>query len=136
MLDMYESTERHTIVQEPTNDEYDLRGTTYLPSLNIDISGGLVQQQTMLQNLNSSGQHASPCNLMGSIDRTNDRIGESDSDRTLNDESMDDDQSFDDDSDLDREGVAFDDGNVNYHSNVLPYLDYIEEILESCIHEK
>lgn len=66
IIGIYESIERCTVVQEPTKDEYDLRGTTYLSSLNIDFSGGLIQQPKIIgferhsnDICNSSTQHDS-----------------------------------------------------------------------------
>lgn len=47
-LDMYATVQRSTQVEVPTDNEFDFGGTTYLPSLNIGFSRGVVQQQTIV----------------------------------------------------------------------------------------
>ena len=42
-LDIYASIERCPIVQEPTDNEFDLCDTSYLPNLNVGSSRGIVQ---------------------------------------------------------------------------------------------
>ncbi|MCE5165678.1 hypothetical protein HAX54_011576 [Datura stramonium] len=108
---------------------------------------------TLLQNLDSNDGYTIPSNLTESIDRcndfeglltqltqivsnndaTNDRMDESDSDRPLDDKSTDGDQSSDNDGDVDGKPVAIGDGNINYHSNVISYLDYTEETQEDFV---
>ncbi|MCD7449919.1 hypothetical protein HAX54_002223 [Datura stramonium] len=49
MLVIYASIQRRNIIQELNDDEYDFRGSTYLPNLNIGVHGGLVQQETIFR---------------------------------------------------------------------------------------
>ncbi|XP_059281756.1 uncharacterized protein LOC132035491 [Lycium ferocissimum] len=194
---MHATVQRSTQVEVPTDNEFDFGGTTYLPSLNIDFSRGIVQQQTIVgfgsqsndttnygtqydgvasthyhnsdwsrqnretggpsnattqfHNLNCNVRHPShpgPSELdsdrhndfednptltqltqiVSNNDLANDIINESDSDSPLDHEGMDNDQSSADGDDSDEDVAASGDLSVNYHSNVIPYLDNTEEV--------
>ncbi|KAJ8540352.1 hypothetical protein K7X08_030271 [Anisodus acutangulus] len=45
---MYATVERSTHVEEPADDEFNLQGTTYLPTMNIGFEIGITQQETMV----------------------------------------------------------------------------------------
>lgn len=65
---------------------------------------------------------------MSNNDLANDIINESDSDSPLDHEGTDDDQSSADGDDSDEDVAAPSNVSVNYHSNVIPYLDNTEEV--------
>ncbi|KAJ8533814.1 hypothetical protein K7X08_007138 [Anisodus acutangulus] len=106
-LDMYAIVERSTHVEEHVDYEFDLRGTMYLPTMNIGFEIGITQQETMGSS-NAPTQLHSPA-LMESTDRksridsthtndvANDQLDESDSDSPLDHDGTDDEQSSSDD---------------------------------------
>ncbi|XP_059277833.1 uncharacterized protein LOC132032022 [Lycium ferocissimum] len=148
-LDMYATVQRSTHVEVPTENEFDFEGTTYLPSLNIGFPRGVVQQQTMVgfgSQSNDTTNYGTQYDggwtkhndfednptltqltqIVSNNDLANDIINESDSDSPLDHEGTDDDQSCADDDDSMK--MLAPDLSINYHSNVIPYLDNIEEV--------
>ncbi|XP_059277857.1 uncharacterized protein LOC132032059 [Lycium ferocissimum] len=153
-LDMYATVERSTNVEAPTDDEFDIRGTTYLPAMNIglqrdtsELGGGSIvrYRPTQVESFTERFErlefsYVCRCNdfeenpvltqltqIVSNNDVANDHSDESDSDIPLDHTETDDDHSSNDDGHSYEDITAQSDGNVSYHSNAIPYLDNIEE---------
>ena len=59
-LDMYATVERSTNIEAPTDDEFDIRDTTYLPAMNIGLQRGTLQQQS-----HNFGPNMQSCDIPG-----------------------------------------------------------------------
>ncbi|MCD9645063.1 hypothetical protein HAX54_033716 [Datura stramonium] len=147
-LDIYARIQRTTDQnEEQTNNEFDIRGSTSLPS-------GLIQPQTMagfashsnytISNLahkitcHNFGDNPSLTQLVEIVNHTelaNDQSDDSNRDR-LHDYGEEDDQLSDEADNLDEDDTQISpyDDSVNYHFNVIPYLDHTEEGPDDIAH--